>query len=269
MDCEKEISVIIPAYNAERTIKRALESIKNQTALSKILEVIIINDGSTDKTKDIITTYQMENPEMNICVINQENGGVSKARNAGLKVARGKYIALLDSDDEWLPNKLKRQYEIMKQKPEIDFLGAAIDEKPLKILFKKIDKLYKANLKDICIKCFPQTSTVIFKKAVLDLVGYYDENQNYAEDGNFYQRVCLACNYYYLPEKLVDYDNGKQGFGQSGLSENLKEMYIGNVKNLLDLKDNISFLFYISMRFFYYIKYIRRILITKLRNNDD
>lgn len=267
MNCEKEISVIIPAYNAERTIKRALESIKNQTALSKILEVIIINDGSTDKTKDIITTYQMENPEMNICVINQENGGVSKARNAGLKVARGKYIALLDSDDEWDPQKTEVQMQVLKENPNIDFLGCNVDDIELKILWKKINTLYKASIKDYCIKNFPATPTIIFKKSIIKKVGYFDETQAYAEDGNYYLKICKNFNYYHLPVSLVKLGCGKPSFGYSGLSANLKGMYLGNVKNLKELKKNkdITFLFYKLMRIFYVLKYFRRILITKMR----
>jgi hypothetical protein len=87
----------------------------------------------------------------------------------------------------------------------------------------------------------------------------------YAEEGNYFFKICVNYNYYHLPIELVNYGSGKTGFGISGLSANLKKMYEGNVKNINDIKKDaiISNEFYAFLRLFYWIKYIRRILITK------
>src|SRR5690554_8078017 len=102
------ISVIIPMYNAEKTILNALNSIKNQTYKDDF-EILVVNDGSIDKSVDCVEKFKKENPEWKIELIHQTNQGVSSARNKGLKVAKGEYIAFLDADDEWLPEKTEKQ----------------------------------------------------------------------------------------------------------------------------------------------------------------
>lgn len=99
------ISVIIPAYNSERSVARAVESLQKQTIDEDALEIILVNDGSTDGTSAIC--HELTGKASNIVVIDKENGGVGSARNAGIEAARGKYIAFLDSDDTLLPETLK------------------------------------------------------------------------------------------------------------------------------------------------------------------
>lgn len=102
-----KVSVIVPVYNVELYIRECILSIINQTF--KDFEVVIVNDGSTDNSikniEDIINTYN------NVILINKENGGLSSARNEGLKIAKGDYIAFVDSDDYLQPNFLKNLYE--------------------------------------------------------------------------------------------------------------------------------------------------------------
>lgn len=100
------ISLIIPVYNVENYLKKALSSVENQTM--KDIEVIIINDGSTDNSPNIINKFASQNS--NFIVINQENKGLSAARNAGLNISKGKYIAFMDSDDYIEPNFLECLY---------------------------------------------------------------------------------------------------------------------------------------------------------------
>lgn len=261
-----KISVVIPMYNSKETIINTLNSIKNQTAFDYILEILVVNDGSTDNSLNLVETYAKENSRMPIILIDKPNGGVSTARNLGMKKAKGDWIALLDSDDDWLPEKIEIQMNTIKKHPEIDFLGGDIDDRGLKILWRRIEGLYKANVKDICLKMFPQTSVAIFKRSIFEHIGGYDETQQYAEDGNYFLKICVNYNYYHLPVKMVYYGGGKPGFGFSGLSANLKKMHEGNIKNIKELKtDNcIGFGFYVFLRLFYHLKYIRRIVITKL-----
>lgn len=260
----KGISVIIPVYNREDTIIDALNSIKNQTALKEIIQIIVVDDGSTDKSIEIVEKYRNDNPNLPIELFKQSNGGASVARNTGLKNAKGEWIAFLDSDDEWLPNKIERQLEITNEVPEIDFLGTGCDDIPLSILGRKINKLYKANINDLLLKCFPCTPTILMKKNIFDQIGGFDERWRYAEDGEYFTRICLSFNYYYLPESLVITGHGKRSFGESGLSSNLKAMYEGNVNIIKRMKEkhNISNSFYLFLRVFYYLKYIRRIVIS-------
>lgn len=262
-----KISVVIPMYNSENTIINTLNSIKNQTAFNYILEIIVVNDGSKDSSLSVVKKYIDDNKNMPIIFIDKHNEGVSCARNIGMKNAKGDWIALLDSDDIWLPNKIEIQMKMIEEHCEIDFLGGDINDKGLKILWKRINGLYKADVKDVCLKMFPQTSAAIFKRSIFEEIGGYDENQKYAEDGNYFLKICAHYNYYHLPVQMVYYGGGKPGFGFSGLSANLREMYKGNIKNIKELKKNliISASFYKFLRIFYWIKYIRRILITRLR----
>lgn len=95
MSKSPKVSIIVPAYNVERLLADCIDSILSQT--HKNIETIIINDGSTDNTLDIASEFAREHP--NIIVINQTNGGVSSARNAGLRAASGQYVAFVDADD--------------------------------------------------------------------------------------------------------------------------------------------------------------------------
>ncbi|MQI08980.1 glycosyltransferase, partial [Escherichia coli] len=108
------------------------------------------------------------------------NGGVSKARNTGLRNATGEYIALLDADDEWLTSKLERQFEILKSHNfSIDFLGCARNNEELILYGNLVTKLHKVNPKELLYRMFPQTSTSIFKKKLYDKEGGYNESMTH------------------------------------------------------------------------------------------
>lgn len=264
--CEDKVAIIIPMYNSEDTIEKVLINIENQTAKSNICKVLVVNDGSTDNSENIVRNY-MNISELSIEIVNKHNGGVSSARNLGMKNAgSAEWIAFCDSDDLWELNKLQRQLEVIEQNPNIDCLGCAYNDELFTIGVRKIEELYQGSVKDICIKNFPQPSTVIMKKKIYDEMGGFDENQKYAEDGNYFLRVAAKYNLFYLPERLIQYGFGKRGFGVSGLSSNLKGMYLGNVKNLKDIVQlgYIDKGFYYKMRIFFFLKYCRRILITRL-----
>lgn len=262
-----KISVVIPMYNSKDTIISTLDSIKNQTAIEHILEVIVVNDGSIDNSLDLVKQYVKDNEKMMIFIIDKLNGGVSSARNAGMKVAKGDWIALLDSDDDWLPRKIETQLKTIQEHPEIDFLGGDFENCSLKILWRRIDCLYKASIKDLCLKHFPPTPAAVFRKRIYDEIGGFDENQRYAEDGNYFLKICSHFNYYHLPVPVISCGR-KPAFGYSGLSANLKGMYEGNIKNIRELKRDsiISNEFYLFLRVFYWAKYIRRIFITKTKS---
>jgi len=252
-------SVIIPVYNSSKTIVRALESVVNQNM--KVYEVIIINDGSSDNSDEVINKVILNNPLFNMVLINKINGGVSSARNAGLRIAQGDFIAFLDSDDEWLPNKLELQFHFFSERKDYSFIGGLIS-KPN----KKIKEMFiEIKLSQLINKNYFQPSTVIFKKEIIEKIGYFDETQKYAEEGNYFMRVANSFKCGLINQQIVIFDNGKEGFGESGLSANLKEMEMGELKNLKFAYKNryISLFRYLISIVFSVLKYLRRVLIVK------
>lgn len=113
-----KISVIVPVYNVEKYIDKAVESLKNQTIGD--IQIILVNDGSRDNSMEICEKHRNEDSRVNL--VNKDNGGVSSARNAGLAVAEGEYVAFLDPDD-WVD---KDMYEQMYNKAKSDDLDACI-----------------------------------------------------------------------------------------------------------------------------------------------
>ena len=260
---ELSISVVIPMYNAAKTIERALNSIKGQT-LKCNYQIIVVNDGSKDNSQEIVEKYIADNPQLNITLINQLNGGVSKARNTGLKHASGNLIAFLDSDDAWKEEKIEEQLKIFKNHYNVDFLGTGFAGFGIKA---KIGKLKKISFEDLLFRNYFQPSTILMKREIVDKVGYFDENQKYAEEGNYFFRVSKDFKCFFLNQELIVFGDGKSGFGESGLSANLKEMEKGELKNLKFAYENkwIGFGLYFVTVCFSLLKYLRRIVIVKLR----
>lgn len=261
-----KISVVIPMYNSRNTILNTLNSVKNQTILP--FEVVIIDDGSKDESATVVEDFISVNSALNIQLVKQKNRGVSSARNVGLKLAKGDWIALLDSDDEWLPTKLERQIQVLNENPTIDFLGTNRNGEYFdKILWKKLSVLTRISPKLLMVKFIFVVPTVIFRKKIVLDAGYFDETQKYAEEGNYFIRIAQKYNCYLLNESLVVTGDGKAHFGHSGLSGNLKEMEKGELKNLKDALSLkiINHFQYSFLVLFSILKYFRRIAIVKTR----
>lgn len=255
------ISVIIPMYNAEKTILAALNSIKNQTYKGEF-EILVINDGSTDKSVERVENFAKENPEMNLNLIHQPNKGVSSARNKGLHLAKGEYIAFLDSDDEWFPEKTEKQMKVFQNK-KVDFVAALRNGEKIRFPYKVNEtNLAEITLHKLLLRVEGQTSTAIFKSKIIENTGFFDENQNYSEDANYWMRITQKNNMVILAEDLVLTGGGKRSFGESGLSANLKEMEKGIQKNIREMYKNkrISVVEYGFYFLFSKLKYIVRIL---------
>lgn len=263
------VTVIIPLYNAETTIEQVLDSIRNQTAFERIHRVIVVNDGSTDGSADVVKRYKEYYPDYPLELVEQENGGAAAARNTGMRMADTKYIAFLDADDIWLPEKLEKQFKVLAENPQIRFLGTNWMDTPLKIGKRTITSLYNGTVKDICIKNFPYAQSVIMERSLIDEVGYFDPSMRHGEDMNYFQKICMLGNYYFMPEKLIQMDIGKAYFAQSGLSSHLKEMHLGTLHNIKELREKkaISFSFWLSMRVFYQLKYYRRCIMKALNGS--
>ena len=171
MPYNPKISVIIPAYNAEKHIEAAIKSIHQQNYDN--LEIIVIDDGSTDTTADICKA-------LGVKLIQQENLGISAARNVGLKAATGDLIAFLDADDLWCDNKIKNQLKLL-QKPLLPSfilgLSIAINNEALPIT----DAHFVLSL-----------GTSLVKKEVFEKVGNFDEKLELGEDIDWFLRVMEA-----------------------------------------------------------------------------
>lgn len=250
-------------YNAENVILNALNSVKNQTFPQEEFEIIVVNDGSTDKSQEVVENFIQNNSDLQFQLLNQENGGVSKARNTGLKIAKGDFIALLDSDDEWYPMKTENQMSILENKDfNIDFLSCRRKNHQILYPYKIDDRnLVKVSFRQLMLRNEIQPSTVIFKRKVLENSGNFDNEQRYAEDLNFWLKVSEYHKMAIINEELVVAGSGKRTFGVLGLSANLEAMEKGFQKNLKEVlnQERINFIEYVGYFLFYKMKYMVRI----------
>lgn len=261
-----KISTIIPLYNAKDTIKSTIESVLNQTYTDPI-EIIVVNDGSTDDCAKIVEELiETNKTNRTIRLINKENGGVSSARNRGIKEASGEWIALLDSDDIWLPEKIEKQINIINSNSSIKFIGTNRNGEIYPFFKKSKKKLYSLNAKEIIAKWYPHTSTALINKDLIATTGLYDEKRTHAEDGDFWLKISQYCDLYVLNEDLVYTGGGKRSFGESGLSANMPKMYQGELLALKGAKqrEQINWIEYWLFYIWLTLKYYRRILIVRM-----
>ncbi len=201
-----QISVVIPSYNRLHSLMIAIESVYNQS--SAVEEIIVVDDGSTDSTAGEISQRFPE-----IKLIQQPNRGVSAARNAGIRLASFDWIALLDSDDSWLPEKISsiRQAKILQ--PE--YLLFHSDE--IWIRHGVRVNAMKKHLKSggwIFEKCLPlcviSPSAVVFHRSLLATSGYFDESLPACEDYDLWLKICHQYPVCYIDKPLVTRYGGHQ-----------------------------------------------------------
>lgn len=257
------ISVVIPVYNGENTIVKCIMGVINQTKSELIEEIIVVDDGSTDNT----VLFVRKIDDKRIRIISKSNGGVSSARNVGIKECKAEWIALLDSDDVWDEYKIEAQIIRIKEHPEIKFIGCNRNNENVRIGTKVDNDLYALTLKNILLKNWPHTSTALIKKTVFDEVGLFNEDMKYAEDGDMWNRIAIKYPLYYISISYELAGGGKKSYGERGLSSNIRAMHEGNMRNYRILKNNknISFTYYVFLNIFETIKYIKRMIITNSR----
>lgn len=180
------VSVLITVYNDEKNIAIAVKSILEQTFQD--FEIIIVNDGSTDNTEDVIKNLQVN--DSRILLVNQNNQGTSKAANNGLSYCRGKYIARLDSDDYSFPHRLNFQFNYLESHPDVVLIGGGsfIIDHDNNIIGSRNVKTNNPQ-KTLMHRCIFQQSDVMFRKdAVLNLGGYRVKFKN-AQDYDLWLRL--------------------------------------------------------------------------------
>lgn len=259
------VSVIIPVFNSEETLRATLDSVIAQTY--KNIEIILIDDGSTDSSEEIIRKVKGLNIYP-ILYFYQENKGVSAARNAGIKKATGKYIAFLDSDDLWVPEKIQTQVGLIEKNPTIDLLATNKEKDTFKkFLWTEIKELMPISLNLMLYKNFLLTSTTMFKRSLVEDIGYFDEQMNYSEDMDYFCRFAEYHNCFLYNKSMVSAWNDKPAFGHSGLSANLWQMEKGELRALRKVyqRQSINYFEYLYFCSWSFFKFIRKVLITILR----
>ena len=195
-----KVTVIIPTYNRADFLAEAVDSVLNQTW--KDLETLVVDDGSTDRTRELIARYGKR-----LKYFYKKNEGPSSARNVGIREALGTYVAFLDSDDVWEPEKLSIQMDFMRKHPEIKLVctdSSVIDSRESRE--GKLKKDLMGNLFSLLYSnSFIRTSTVLMNKACFQEVGYFDERYQSAEDYDVWLRVARRYPIAYLNRPLVRY----------------------------------------------------------------
>lgn len=194
-----DVSVVIPTFNRAHLLRRALDSVLGQTHPPH--ELIVVDDGSTDETASLI-----RHRYPNVSYLYQSNSGVSSARNRGIKEATGRWIALLDSDDEWLAHKLARQLEALQEVPGMKlchtdeiWIRNGVRVNPKKKHAKSGGWIFQRCLPLCCVS----PSSVLIHRGVFDAVGLFDETLPVCEDYDLWLRVSARFPVLYADEPLT------------------------------------------------------------------
>ncbi len=232
------VSVIVPTYNRAHLLGRALQSIMNQTY--KDFEVIVVDDGSIDNTEEIVRSFRA----LGIRYIRHEkNKGEAAARNTGILAAKGEFIAFLDSDDEWLPEKLEKQMAVFQCNSlrvgvvysnmcEIERNGKRrIWRSPT---FMPDDGHFHRRALNYQVYGIGIGSSIV-RKACFEKVGLFDERLSYYVDFDFFIRLSKEFHFYHIQEPLMNYYVTDDSFrwvtsAHIGSREVILEKYLDDIK---------------------------------------
>lgn len=255
-----EISIIIPVYNGEKYLKDTIVSVLNQTYRN--YELIIVDDGSTDNTKNIIDSFN----DPRIQYHYQKNSGISASRNVGIDLAQGEFIAFLDADDIWLPFKLELQADVIRKEPDIglvfgwvyymDTKSNIVGEKKYNITDDFYMNLLLGNFVD-------NGSVPLIRKECFEKVGKFDFLP--AEDWDMWIRIAREYKFGYVNDYLAIYR-----INYDGLSKEYKKMERGLFKILdREFSSKNSELNCIKFKAYSYrFHYLSRICRSLMRNKD-
>lgn len=215
-----EISVVIPVYNREKTIKRCIDSVVNQTY--PVFEIIMVDDGSTDKTLDIVKEEYGDK----ITIIRQKHKGAQAARNAGIRAAQGKYIGFLDSDDEWMPNKIELQVQELQKNGDVVVCGDGYTQmdwgKNVPLVYRRTGNIGKnsrmgvrsplrmngisGNIYETALeKTFGDFDSLLAPKKSLVDIGYLDEKVPSFQEWDVVIRLAEKNRFVYIKKPLYVY----------------------------------------------------------------
>lgn len=225
------VSIIITAYNAERYIKRAILSVLNQTR--KDIEVVVIDDGSTDHTAEIVKSFR----DSRIRYIYQKNQNVGSARNRGIRESRGKYLTFLDPDDEYLPEKVAAEAEFLESNPEYQAVYCDTvqfySDNPEKLFRKKGQKPSGNIFPHLLHSSVVNPNTFMATKDLIEKVGMFDEDPDSPEDWELWLRIAGAGYLFgYIDRALVRVEMRKD-------SRTTSDVNFRGKKYLLEIFENV------------------------------
>lgn len=197
------VSVIIPTYQSDRTILDAIESVLHQTYPA--VEVIVIDDGSTDRTQEVLKPFHNQ-----IRYFWQENQGQAAARNHGIDHADGEFIAFLDADDLWVPDKLETQIPLFRDR---DNLGAVFgniyyfsgDQKQIRTSFDLYPPARGWVFKELFVQNFIPLSTAVIRKNIIDQIGVFQPQVTPVEDYEYWLRLSKFYEMDYIDKTVAGY----------------------------------------------------------------
>lgn len=223
------IDVIIPVFNRSHLVERAIDSVLAQTF--KQFNLFIVDDGSTD---DLVAVLKKYTQYSNVHILRQENKGVSAARNFGIRYSSSEWIAFLDSDDEWLPQKLEIQTAFSHQNPQYQFIHSdeiwmrnGVRVNPKKKFDKSNHEIFKRSLET----CLISPSTVLMKRELCLKYGCFDESFVICEDYDLWLNILASFEVGYISEYLIK----KYGGHDDQLSTKYFAMDFWRLKSLLKL----------------------------------
>ncbi len=218
-----EVSVIIPTFNRENVLKRAIDSVLNQSY--RDFELIIVDDASTDNTETMIKTIKDSRIR---CVRLNTNGGPAKARNEGVRIAEGKYIAFQDSDDFWRTEKLQKQVDFLEKNPEYPFVFCKIigKEEPYTLIPPENSfdtEEYEHGFLDILlISNKIGTPSMMMKKSLFEELGGFNSKLRTMEDWDLALRAADSHPIGYISDILVEADLSHDGVNSIRGEESIK-----------------------------------------------
>jgi glycosyltransferase involved in cell wall biosynthesis len=196
-----QIDVIIPSYNRAHCLLRAVDSVLGQTYQD--FNLLVIDDGSTDNTFELLKPYI---DDKKLTYLKTENRGVSAARNFGVQNSISKWIAFLDSDDEWLPHKLTAQVEFIQQNPQIPLVHGEETwiRKGKRVNPKNIHKKFGGRIFERCLPlCLISPSATILKRELLTEVGGFDEDYVVCEDYDLWLKITSLYEVGFIEEPII------------------------------------------------------------------
>lgn len=262
------VSIIIPVYNSEKTISRSVESVV--TSIERVTqdyEILCIDDGSSDGSLSMLKEMASQNKR--IKVIHQDNAGAASARNRGLEIAKGDYIAFNDSDDEWIEPHASVLLETFREYPEVSCVSANHDVERQRVygLRKSGVEIYEVNLTAQQFKNYFSPPNSMVSREIIEFGVRFDSAMKGSEEVLFYNHILKNFKCLFINKMISRSILHKFRFGESGLSGNLREMEKGELYAIRDAHRNlgIPFFIYVFACIVSFTKYIRRIIIVKFR----